>query len=267
MTRFALVALAVLTILVGRSAWAWSGGPLLNVTDVAPHCAVCHSSMQKEQHRGLPEGVQNALWVENRHYKAIQDGAGGYKDMSPTDRARLLADVKAMDAAASVVVAAPTGAKPGQEVSVTATVKGGGAGGVVGVVLVDSDLKQQARTVAGDGWFIVGAPGIVGPDGQPQTRWTDGRADGLRKNVNSAVIFNHRSDLEKKIFPESKVTWTLRAPQEPGTYTLVAAFFYGTEKASPVGWTEVAGNKVPRGGTFGASGHILMSKPVVVTVR
>jgi hypothetical protein len=132
---------------------------------------------------------------------------------------------------------------------------------------VDSDLKQQARPVAGEGWLIAGTPRIVGPDGQPQTRWTDGRADGLRKNVNSAVIFNHQSDLEKKVFPESKVTWTLRAPQDAGTYTLVAAFFYGTEKASPVGWTEVAGNKVPRGGTFGASGHILMSKPVVVTVR
>jgi hypothetical protein len=223
--------------------------------------------MQKEQHRNLSEGVQNAMWVENRHYKQIQDGAGAYKDMSPADRARLLADVKAMDEAASVVLAGPAAAKAGQEVSFTATVKGGGAGGVVAVALVDSDLKQQARTVASDGWFIAGPPRIVGPDGQPQTRWTDGRADGFRKNVNSAVVFNHRSDLEKKVFPEAKVTWTLRAPHEPGTYSVFAAFFYGTEKASPVGFTEVAGTKVPRGGSFGASGHILMSKPVVVTVR
>ncbi|MBI3458102.1 MAG: hypothetical protein HY002_20195 [Candidatus Rokubacteria bacterium] len=266
MAHRVLVAVCVVSLALAPSAEAWNGGPLWYVTDLAPFCAFCHSSMQKEQLRNMPEGVQNAYWVENKHYKQIEAGEGPYKEMTPADRARLLADVKAIDAAASVALAGPTSARPGQEITVTATVKGGG-GPVVGVFLVDSDLRFQARSVAGAGWDIVGPPRIVGPDGQVQTRWTDGRADGLPKNTNSAVIFNHKSDLEKKVFPESKVTWTLRAPQEPGPYNLFVAFHYGSEKASPVGFVERAGTVTPRGGTFGPSSRILFSKPVAVTVR
>ena len=243
----------------------YSGGPLLLVTDLANACAACHSSVQKEQLRNLPEAMQATQWVENKHYKQIEAGEGPYKDMAPADRARLLADVKAMDAAAASVLVGPTSASPGQEITVTATVRGGS--GVVGVFLVDTDIRFQTRPVGANGWVIVGPPRITGPDGQPQTRWTDGRAEGLPKNVNSALIFNSKSDLEKKMFPESKVSWTLRAPHEPGTYNLYAGFHYGSEKASPVGFVERAGTMFPRGGPSGPSGHILFSKAVTVTVR
>lgn len=245
---------------------AYNGGPLLLVTDLASSCAGCHASVQKEQLRNAPEALQNAQWVENKHYKQIEAGEGPYKDLTPGDRARLLADVKAIDAAASAALAGPTSARPGQELTVTATVKGG-AGPVIGVFLLDTDLRFQTRALTADGWLIVGAPRITAPDGQPQTRWTDGRADGLRKNINSAIIFSHKSDLERKVFPESKVAWTLRAPQEPGTYNLFVAFHYGTEKASPVGSIERAGTVLPRGGPSGPSGHVLFSKPLTVTVR
>jgi len=266
MTRLVVVGISMVVLAVAPGVEAYNGGPLLIVTDLASSCAGCHSSVQKEQVRNAPEAFQSSQWVENKHYKQIEEGAGPYKEMSPADRARLLADVKAIDAAASAVLAGPTAAKPGQEMTVTATVKGG-AGPVIGVFLLDTDLRLQTRAITADGWFIVGAPKVTGPDGQAQTRWTDGRADGLPKNINSALVFSHKSDLEKKAFPESKVTWTLRAPHDPGTYTLYVAFHYGTEKASPVGAVERAGTVFPRGGPAGPSGHILFSKPLTVTVR
>jgi len=267
MAQLALVAVSVVALaFAAGSVEAYNGGPVQLVTDLASACATCHSSMQKEQLRNLPEAMQSAQWVENKHYKQIEAGEGPYKEMTPADRAHLLADVKAMDAAASVVLAGPASARPGQEITVTATVKGGG-GPVVGVFLLDTDIRFQTRPVTADGWIVVGAPRVIGPDGQSQTRWTDGRAEGLPKNLNSALIFNHKSDLEKKEFPESKVSWTLRAPQAPGTYNLYVAFHYGSEKASPVGQVERAGTVFPRGGPAGPSGHILFAKPVAVTVR
>jgi len=266
MARLVPVGSLLVALLLVPSAQAYNGGPLLLVTDLSPSCAGCHSSVQKEQLRNLPEALQNAQWVENKHYRQIEAGEGPYKEMTPADRSRLLADVKAIDQAASSGLAGPSAARPGQEVSVTATVRGG-AGPVVGVFLVDTDIRFQSRSVTADGWVIVGVPQVVGADGQPQTRWTDGRASGLPRNLNSALVFNHKSDLERKAFPESKVTWTLRAPQTPGTYVLYAAFHYGTEKASPVGSVERVGTVLPRGGAAGPSGHVLFSRPLTVTVR
>ena len=266
MAQLMLVGMFVVAFGLASVGEAYNGGPLLLVTDLASSCAGCHASMQKEQLRNAPEALQNAQWVENKHYRVLEAGEGPYKDMNPGDRARLLADVKAIDAAASAVLTGPTSARPGQEVTLTAAVKSG-AGPVIGVFLVDTDIRFQTRPVSADGWVIVGAPRITGPDGQVQTRWTDGRAGALRKNLNSAIIFNHKADLEKKSFPESKIVWTLRAPQEAGAYDLYIAFHYGTEKASPVGSIERAGTVLPRGGPSGPSGHVLFSKPLTVTVR
>jgi hypothetical protein len=59
----------------------------------------------------------------------------------------------------------------------------------------------------------------------------------------------------------------VRAPQEPGTYSITAVMFYGTEKAAAGGTVKTATGELPKGGHFGASGRILFSKPVTVTVR
>lgn len=60
----------------------------------------------------------------------------------------------------------------------------------------------------------------------------------------------------------------LRAPQEPGTYTVTAAFNFGAEKWSPVGTvTTPAGLVLPRGGPGGPSARVMFAKPVTVTVR
>ena len=63
-------------------------------------------------------------------------------------------------------------------------------------------------------------------------------------------------------------TWTLRAPQEPGRYTIAAAFMYGTEKASPLGAVpQAAGGFMPRGGGAAPSGHMRFAAPVTITIN
>jgi hypothetical protein len=257
---------ALLEPMVGAAVYGYSGGPLRNVTDLAPTCAGCHSSFSKDQLRNEPEAFAAGQIKETKHYKAVEEGTGPYKEMAPADRQKLLADVKLMDENASVTLNAPTSLRPGQEAQVTVSVKGGS--GVVGVFLIDTDLRFQARPLQGDGWVIVGAPKTWGSDGQEQTKWVDGRAPGLRKNLNSALIFDQKSDLATKKFAEGKVVWTVKAPQEAGTYTITAVFHFGSERASSVGTvTTPTGQVFPRGGPGGPSARVMFAKPVTVTVH
>lgn len=244
---------------------AWSGGPVFDVTDINPNCSACHSAPTKEQLRTEPAGLANFVFVENRHYKAIEGGTGPYQAMSPEDRQKLLADVKVMDQNASVTLTAPATVQRGQEVQVTATVRGGSE--FVAVALVDTDLQRKARIIQADGWRIVAPPKVWGSDGTEQTKWVDSRG-ALPKNINSALIFDQKADIAAKKFAGGKATWTVRAPQEPGTYSITAVMFYGTEKASSAGAvTPATGPVTPRGGTWGASGRTMFAKPVTVTVR
>jgi len=256
----------LLTMLMIIDASAYSGGPLRNVTDLSPTCAGCHSSFNKDQLRVEPEAFAAGQVKETKHYKAIDEGSGPYQQMSPADRQKLLADVKLMDELAAVTLNVPATLKPGQEAQVTVNVKGGH--GPVGVFLVDNDLRFQARPVQGDGWLIVGAPKAWGSDGKEQTKWVDSRGQGLHKNLNSMIIFDQKSDLAAKKAAEGKIVWTVKAPQEPGTYTMTAAFHFGTEKWSSVGTvTTPTGQVMPRGGPGGPSSRVMFAKPVTVTVK
>ena len=77
-----------------------------------------------------------------------------------------------------------------------------------------------------------------------------------------------KADIAAGQFASGKATWTLKAPQEPGTYSMTAVMFYGTEKAAAGGAVKApTGAELPKGGNFGASGRIMFSKPVSVTVR
>ena len=258
--------LSLLEPMVGAGVYGYTGGPLRNVTDLAPTCAGCHSSFSKDQLRNEPEAFAASQIKEIKHYKAIEDGAGPYQPMSPADRQKLLADVKIMDENASMTLNAPTSLRPGQEAQITVSVKGGH--GVVGVFLIDTDLRFQARPIQSDGWIIVGAPKVWGSDGNEQTKWVDSRAPGLKKNLNSVLIFDQKSDLAAKKLAEGKIVWTVKAPQEPGTYTISAAFHFGSERASSVGTvTTPTGQVFPRGGPAGASARVILAKPLSVTVR
>jgi hypothetical protein len=268
MKRFANVLGLFAMLLPGAApgVHGYAGGPLRNVTDLAPTCAGCHSSYSKDQLRNEPEAFASAQVKETKHYKAIEDGTGPYQQMAPPDRQKLLADVKLMDELASVTLNAPSTLQPGQEAQITVTVKGGH--GVVGVFLLDTDLRFQARPIQGEGWLIAGPPKVWGGDGQEQTKWVDSRAQGLHKNLNSAIIFDQKTDLAAKKPAEGRVVWAVRAPREPGTYTITAAFHYGAERASSVGTvTTPTGAVLPRGGPGGASARIMFAKPVTVTVR
>lgn len=249
------------------SAQGYPNGPVIHVSDMAPACAGCHSSMSADQVRNLPPDFAAKQVVEAKHYQAILSGAGPYKDLSPADREKLVEDVKLVDTNTAVTLTAPGTAARGQNITVTVTVKGG-AGPVVGVFLLDNNLRYQSRPVASDGWMVVGAPKVIGPDGAEQTRWVDSRAEGLKKNLSFVLVYGVKSDLAAKSFPESKVTWTLRAPLDPGRYTLAVALQYGTEKASAMGAVPQAGGGfLPRGGGGGASGHIKFSPVATITVN
>jgi len=106
MRRAWIAVTAIFAVFAGGPAGAYSGGPTFIVTDLTTACASCHSSMQREQVRVEKETLAAAQLVEGKHYKAIEEGRGGYKDMSPEERQKLLADVKLMDQNASVTVTA-----------------------------------------------------------------------------------------------------------------------------------------------------------------
>lgn len=249
------------------SAQGYPNGPLIHVSDLAPACAGCHSSMSADQVRNLPPDFAAKQVVGGKHYQAILSGAGAYKDLSQADREKLVEDLKLLDANSTVSLSAPSTAARGQNITVTVTVKGG-AGPVVGVTLLDSNLRYQARPVASDGWVVVGSPKVIGPDGAEQTKWVDSRAEGLKKNLSFVLVFGVKSDLAQKSFPEAKVTWTLRAPQEAGRYTIAAAFMYGSEKASAIGAVpQVGGGFLPRGGGSAPSGHLKFTPLATITIN
>ncbi len=267
----ALLWSAPVLLLVGElgppSAQGYPNGPLIQVTDMTPACAGCHSSMSADQVRNVPPDFASKQVVDVKHYQAILSGAGPYKDLSAADREKLIEGVKLLDANSTVTLSAPPTAGRGQPITVTVTVKGGG-GPVVGVFLLDTNLRYQARPIASGGWVVLGAPKVIGPDGAGQTKWVDSRAEGLGKNLSFVLIFGVKSDVAAGTFPVSTVTWTLRAPMDPGKYTMTAAFSYGSEKAFPLGAVPQAGGGVlPRGGGGGASGHLKFTPVATITVN
>jgi hypothetical protein len=223
-----LVGLSVLASFLGLSGMAagYPTGPTLFVTDLTPTCATCHSMLKAEYTPERPPDFSTGELPTNKHYKALESADKGYK-LIPEDKRKAILDlVTWVDANSSVAIKAPTAAKPGQPIEVTVETKGG-IGPVVGIFLVDLPLRFQSRPIAADGWYVVGKPKVIGADGKEQTWWLDKRVNE-KKNL-SFVLVQAKADLEKKLLPTTKVTWTLRAPIDPGTYTITAAFLYGTE--------------------------------------
>lgn len=243
------------------SAAGYSGAPQIQVTDMVPACAACHSMTKVEYTPERPADYSTGELPENKHYKALETGDKGYKMVPEDKRKALLEVVKWVDENSSVTLKAPTSAKPGQTIEVTVETKGG-IGPAVGVFLLDQPLRFQARPIASDGWYIVGKPTVIGPDGKEQSWWLDKRANE-KKNL-GFVLVQAKADVEKKIVPTTKVTWNLRAPVDPGTYTITAAFQYGTEDPDEY----KSGKLEPApGGSSGPSGRTRFSDPVTVTVR
>jgi hypothetical protein len=235
---------------------AYPGGPLQHITNAGPFCAICHAVSDAQCIRDLPPDKIPEQLIENKHYKAIAEGKGPYEQVSAEDRTQLLEDIKIVDANAKVTIQAPLSAKSGENIKVV--IKAQGGFGVVGIMLVDTNLRNQASPLSVNGWEILEATQVIGPDGKPQTWWLDKRFSGLKKNINFILINGIKTNLAEKKFSEVSVIYSVKAPRTVGEYTLAAAFLYGTEKASRIGL---------KGGFLGPSGRILFSEVIRVTVE
>lgn len=287
-------------LLSGNTVFGYPNGPVHYVTDIGPYCAACHASVNAR--RQMPE--KNGKFVENwtikgKHLRMLNK-APQYKSLSAGEKKQLIRDIMIVDANASIEIDAPRTVKPGEivEVKVTAV---GGAGPVVGIALVDSDSRFQARPISSSGWYIEGAPEVKGPPKPKgsekvdwkknakkwgvtddewkdkedewqkwkdyQTKWVDKRMKNLDDNLNFVLVYEIKSDIKAKKFSKSEVTWKVRTPLKTGKYTMAAVFFYGTEKASPIGTVKKVGHNEPRGGFGGGSGRIKFSELVTITVK
>ncbi|HEY6418058.1 MAG TPA: hypothetical protein VIX59_03560 [Candidatus Binataceae bacterium] len=260
----ALLAIA-LGAFPGASAWSYPGGPLDDVTDAAPYCAGCHSSIDLKQLRSLPP-MRAAKMTAASHLDAIKAGTGNYAKLTVQQRAQLANDVQKVDDNAKISLEAPQTVHPGQDFTVDVTAHGG-SGPVVGVVLLDIDVRNQARSIQSEGFQISSAPTVTGPDGNRQTDWLNRRYDDLAHNLSFIVVFGVKADLAANRFSTSRVTYNLAAPDTPGKYTICAGFLYGTEKASPLGRVEAQGRTMPLGGFSGASGRISFSEVKIIQVQ
>jgi hypothetical protein len=246
--------------------WAYPGGPLRDVTDAAPYCAGCHSSVGIDQLRDLPADQARKRTAAVAHLDAIKAGSGPYAKLTPDQRTKLIADVEKVDANSKIALEVPQTVKAGDKFTATVTAQGG-SGPVFGVMLLDIDLRDQARAVQGEGFQIDTPPRTIGPDGKPQDQWLNRRYDSLAHNLNFVVVFGVKADLAADKFSTASVTYDLVAPSKPGKYTLCAALAYGTEKASPLGRVEMGGHRTPLGGFAGSSGRILFSRLATMEVQ
>ena len=268
-----IVAVVFFVVLAGgagsaRQLSAFPGGTPRFVTNAGPYCAFCHSSVSKEQLRDMPPEAQASQLPEGRHFSEINGGEENYQKLSPADREKLIAAIKTLDAHSGVsIVASSARVRPSGPLTVTVTTRGG-AGPVVGVMLVDTDLRNQSSPIQTEGFAITEPPRITGPDGKPQTRFLDGRMAGLSKDINYVNVVDVKSDPDAGTYAACKVVYALRAPARPGNYTVTAAYLYGTEKATAIGRVEGPGGRVlPVGGRDAHAGRIAFAKPLKIAVR
>ena len=257
--------LSSLTLLAAAVAWADPYGPPYAVTDMAPFCATCHASTTPAQLLDLPAEAAAAETTEGKHFSRIRTDPA-YRELSPADREQLIAAIKSVDEQASVTIQVPSQARRSSRIEVTVATRGG-AGPVVGVSLVDSAIRYQARPISASGFKAVGPALVVGPNGKAQAQWAERRLRGSDMGLNTVMITGIDGDPVTKRVDETRTTWVLRTPPEPGTYSVAAAFFYGTEKGRPLGTVVRNGRAEPRGGPGGASGRIMFSDVVKISVK
>jgi len=260
-----LVPAFTVMILAAAVALADPYGPRHAVTDMAPFCASCHASTSLDQMSELPPDAALGETIEHKHLHRIRTDPA-YQDLSPEDRETLLDAVAWVDQSASVTIAAPKQARRNSRLDVT-VVTTGGAGPVVGLSLVDSTLRFQARTITAGGFKVIGPALVIGPNGKPQTWWTEQRSRGADMGLATVMIDGIQGDALSGRVDETRTTWALRVPPEPGAYTIAAAFFYGTEKAHPLGLLALDGQTTSSGRTNGAGGRIMFSRPMTITVQ
>lgn len=248
--------IAGLSIALPASSLAYPNGTPQYVTDAAPFCASCHSSVKAEYMPELPPDLAEKELPEAKHYGMVRMGAppSPYIELTKDEKERLIKAAKEIDANSRVTVSAPGRTSPGSEIKVTVSARGGN-GPVIGVMLVDSALRYQARPIASEGWLVTAEPEVKGQDGKKQTDWLDKRRKGAPRNLSFVLIERQRSDPANGVYPEGTIVFTLKAPAKPGAYTVTAALLYGTENTDKAGFFQRP------------SGRILFSEEKTVMVE
>jgi hypothetical protein len=261
------MALSLGALTLPALAHGYPGGTPNFVTDVAPFCAGCHASVSEAQLAGVPAQRVQAELPANKHIAKIRSAGEGspYADLTDQQRDELIAGIEAIDANSSVKLLSPKALKAGAVFEVTVEATGGG-GPVVGLALVDSAQRWQARPAAAAGWRVLDKPRVVGPDGQDQTKFTDRRNPDLAPGISYVNVYGVTTDTQAGKYSSVSMTLRLRAPSEPGTYPLAAVFLYGTEKGSPHGAVETIRGKAPRGTYLANAGRVRFSDVLQITV-
>lgn len=256
---FAIVAAPTLAL-------AYPGGTPDFQTDVIPYCAACHSSIDEASLQGAGERAGKEV-AERKHFAPILAGEKSYGNLSEEERQTLVRHLKAVDANSTIKLGFPPQVAKGETFQLTIRVTGG-AGPVVGVALVDRPHRWFARSATVVGWEVIGPPTIIGPDGSPQTEWLAKRPERLGRNLTFVNVTGVESDAVAGTWSKSKIIFTLKAPDKAGDYPLVGAYFYGTEKASPLGYeTHPIYGKMVRGTYTGKSGRVKFSPKHIISVR
>jgi hypothetical protein len=258
--------LLIIALALPAVSFAYPGGTPSFQTDAAPYCAGCHSSRSDAALAGAGERAAKEV-AERKHLSVLLSGQKGYASLTEADRRALADQIRALDEASTVTLAAPPALLPGQSFDVRVDVTGG-AGPVVGIMLVDRDHRWFARPASSAGWRVIAPPQITGSDGQLQTEWLSRRPEADGRNISYVNVQNIASDSAAKKWSKASVVFTLRAPDHPGVYPLAAVFLYGTEKSSVLGYTtDPVGNKEPRGGLTGGSGRVMFTPVQTITVK
>ncbi len=264
--ELALLGSGLLWITAASAAQAYPGGTPSYQTDVAPFCAACHSSIDEAALDGAGERAAKEV-VEKKHLATILAGLRGYGELSEADRATLVEHIRAIDANSKIEMEFPPQVAPGETFQVKVNLTGG-AGPVVGVGLVDRAHRWYARPASSAGWIMGGAPTVIGSDGQPQSAWISKRPEPMGHNITFVNVTGIESDAAVGSWAKAKIIYTLKAPDKPGDYPLVGVYFYGTEKASPLGYTtSPLGQTQVRGGGSSASGRVKFTEEFVITVK
>jgi hypothetical protein len=263
MIRSATLLLAALAL--ATPAAAYPGGTPSFQTDVAPFCAACHASRDAAALAGAGDRATKET-TEQKHMAVILSGQQGYAALSEPDRKTLVEQIRALDAGSTIEMRAPAQVAAGEVFQVQIKVTGG-AGPVVGVALVDRDHRWYARPAASTGWQIA-APPEISVGGQPHNEWLDRRPADMGRNISYVNVPGVQSDAAAKRWASAEVVFTLRAPAQPGSYPLAAAYLYGTEKSTLLGYTTNAvGQKEVRGGLGGGSGRVMFTKVQQIRVQ
>jgi hypothetical protein len=252
-------------VLIVTLALADPNGPPHAVTDMAPFCASCHASTSLSQLQDLRPEDAVLETIEEKHLKHIKTGAA-YKGLTRVEADSLLKAVQWIDENATVSIHATGMARRNSRVEVTVVTRGG-AGPVIGVSLVDSTVRFQARPIGSSGFLVLGPPLVIGPDRKTQSKWIERRVRGSDLGLSTMIITGIKGDAVTQQVSETRTTWVLRAPAEPGTYTIAAAFYYGTEKSHPLGTVTHNSVAIPRGGMSGASGRIMFSQLLKIIIN